>query len=63
MPGVRLGNMKRIKGLEFHAVAMACADQHDPHDHHLDIAALSRRERYVAATRAREYLLATLPEA
>ena len=55
--------MKRIKGLEFRAVAMACADQHDLHDQHPDIGALSRCERYVAATRAREYLLVTLPEA
>ena len=63
VPGVRVGSMKRIKGLEFRAVAMACADRHDPHDHRPDLEALSRCERYVAATRAREYLLVTLPEA
>jgi superfamily I DNA/RNA helicase len=63
VPGVRLGSMKRIKGLEFRAVAMACADQHDPLHHHLHAEALSRCEHYVAATRAREYLLVTLPEA
>lgn len=63
VPGVRLGSMKRIKGLEFRVVAMACADQHDVHDQHPEIGALSRCERYVAATRAREYLLVTLPEA
>jgi superfamily I DNA/RNA helicase len=63
VPGVRLGSMKRIKGLEFRAVAMACTDQHDPHENRPDIEALSRCERYVAATRAREYLLVTLPEA
>ena len=28
--GVRMGTMKRIKGLEFRAVAMACADPADP---------------------------------
>jgi len=62
-PGVRIGSMKRIKGLEFRAVAMACADRQDPL-HNLDHAdALSRCERYVAATRAREYLLVTLPAA
>jgi hypothetical protein len=62
VPGVRLGSMKRIKGLEFRAVAMACADQHDPLHHHLHAEALSRCEYYVAATGAREYLLVTLPE-
>ena len=28
--GVRMGTMKRIKGLEFRAVAMACAAPQDP---------------------------------
>jgi hypothetical protein len=62
-PGVRIGSMKRIKGLEFRAVATACAVLQEPlHDlEHAD--ALSRCERYVAATRAREYLLMTLPTA
>ena len=58
-PGVRLGTMKRIKGIEFRAVAMACAAKSDPMNH-LDEAELRDRcERYVAATRAREYLLVT----
>ena len=30
VPGVRLGTIKRIKGLEFRAVALACADPDDP---------------------------------
>jgi len=59
-PGVRLGSIRRIKGLEFRAVALACADPHDPMNdlEHADI--LARCERYVAATRAREHLLVTL---
>jgi hypothetical protein len=60
VPGVRLGSMKRIKGLEFRAVAMACAEKQDPL-HDLERASvLDRCERYVAATRAREHLLVTL---
>ncbi len=47
-PGVRLGSMRRIKGLEFKAVALVIDTQHDDR---------SRLERYVAATRARERLL------
>lgn len=47
-PGVRLGDMRRIKGLEFRAVAMVIDGRSD--DRH-------RMERYVAATRAREWLL------
>lgn len=58
--GVRLGTMKRIKGLEFRAVAMACCDTADPMNN-LDSADIRNRcERYVAATRAREYLLVTV---
>lgn len=58
--GVRLGTMKRIKGLEFRAVAMACADPNDPMNR-LDQADIRDRcERYVSATRAREHLLVTL---
>jgi hypothetical protein len=58
--GVRMGTMKRIKGLEFRAVAMACCAAADPLNH-LDNASLQDRcERYVAATRAREYLLVTV---
>jgi superfamily I DNA/RNA helicase len=47
-PGVRLGSIRRIKGLEFKAVAMII-DQSDDHP--------SRLERCVAATRARQRLL------
>jgi hypothetical protein len=54
--GVRLGT----KGLEFRAVALACADPHDAL-HALHTADIRDRcERYVAATRAREYLLVTV---
>jgi mRNA-degrading endonuclease RelE of RelBE toxin-antitoxin system len=47
-PGVRIGSMRRIKGLEFKAVAMVIDSQSDD---------MRRLERYVAATRARERLL------
>jgi mRNA-degrading endonuclease RelE of RelBE toxin-antitoxin system len=47
-PGVRLGAMRRVKGLEFKAVAMVVDGQSDDR---------SRLERYVAATRARQWLL------
>jgi superfamily I DNA/RNA helicase len=47
-PGVRLGAMRRIKGLEFKAVAMVVEGQSDDR---------RRLERYVAATRARQWLL------
>jgi superfamily I DNA/RNA helicase len=57
-----LGSMKRIKGLEFRAVAMACADPKDPMHNLRQANVLSRCERYVAATRAREHLLVTLLE-
>lgn len=58
--GVRLGTMQRIKGLEFRAVALACADPNDAL-HALHAADIRDRcERYVAATRAREYLLVTV---
>ena len=60
--GVRMGTMKRIKGLEFRAVAMSCADADDPMNH-LDMADIRERcERYVAATRAREHLLVVIAE-
>lgn len=59
-PGVRMGTMKRIKGLEFRAVAMACCDREDPMNHMAESNPLSRCERYVAATRAREALLITV---
>src|SRR5437868_688674 len=58
--GVRLGTMKRIKGLEFRAVAMACADASDPMNHLDEADIRDRCERYVAATRAREHLLVTI---
>ena len=60
MPGIRLGTIKRIKGLEFRAVALACADKDDPMNQLTKAEAASRCERYVAATRAREHLLVTL---
>lgn len=55
--GVRMGTMKQIKGLEFRAVAMACSAPTDPLNHLGDASLQERCERYVAATRAREYLL------
>ena len=58
-PGIRLGTMKRIKGLEFRAVAMACGDASDPMNNLMDAEIKKRCERYVAATRAREHLLIT----
>lgn len=61
-PGVRMGTMKRIKGLEFRAVAMACVDPDDPMNNLTEAHARDRCERYVAATRAREYLLLTTAE-
>lgn len=58
--GVRIGTMQRIKGLEFRAVGLACASSDDALNH-LESADLRQRcERYVAATRAREYLLVVL---
>jgi superfamily I DNA/RNA helicase len=57
--GVRLGTMKRIKGLEFRAVAMACGRSDDPMNHLDQADTRDRCERYVAATRAREHLLVT----
>lgn len=58
--GVRIGTMQRIKGLEFRAVGLACANSDDALNH-LESADLRQRcERYVAATRAREYLLVVL---
>ncbi len=59
-PGIRIGTMKRIKGLEFRAVAMACAAPDDPMND-LDNADIRDRcERYVAASRAREHLMVTV---
>ena len=59
-PGIRMGTMKRIKGLEFRAVAMACANPKDPMNQIGGAVATERCERYVAATRAREQLLVTI---
>jgi hypothetical protein len=58
--GIRMGAMKRIKGLEFRAIALACAVPTDPMNHINDSTIQDRCERYVAATRAREYLLVTV---
>lgn len=60
VPGVRMGTIKRIKGLEFKAVALACADPEDPMNAIAHAGILDRCERYVAATRAREQLLVTM---
>ncbi|MGF1498257.1 MAG: UvrD-helicase domain-containing protein [Elainellaceae cyanobacterium] len=57
VPGIRLADMKRIKGLEFKAIAMACSDETDAINHLREATILDRCERYVAATRARERLL------
>lgn len=63
IPGIRLGTIKRIKGLEFRVVALACADQKDPMNNLLGHAGLFKKcERYVAATRAREHLLETVSD-
>jgi mRNA-degrading endonuclease RelE of RelBE toxin-antitoxin system len=56
-PGVRLGTMKRIKGLEFRAIVMACQNQTDAMNNLDTSELLERCERYVAATRARERLM------
>ena len=56
-PGVRMGTMKRIKGLEFRAIAMGCASKLDAMNNLAEAELLERCERYVAATRARERLL------
>lgn len=59
-PGVRLGTMKRIKGIEFRAVALACSDPKDAMNNLVGAEMRDRCERYVAATRAREHLLVTM---
>ena len=56
-PGIRMGTMKRIKGLEFRAVAMACSDEADAINDLSNADVRERCERYVAATRAVKYLL------
>jgi superfamily I DNA/RNA helicase len=59
-PGVRLGTMHRIKGLEFRAVVLVCGDADDPMNRIREAESRERCTRYVAATRAREYLLVTV---
>ena len=61
-PGIRMGTMKRIKGLEFRAVAMACSDEEDAMNNLAQADVRQRCERYVAATRAREHLLLTVKD-
>ena len=58
--GVRIATMKRLKGLEFKAVAMACCTPSEPMNDLASASLLERCERYVAATRAREVLLITI---
>lgn len=58
--GVRTGTMKRIKGLEFRAIAMACCDENDPLNNEDRRNMLETCERYVSATRAREQLMVTV---
>ena len=60
IPGIRLGSMKRIKGLEFRAVALACSDLSDPLNNLAEADLLSKCERYVAASRAREHLFVAM---
>jgi len=50
-PGIRFGSMKRIKGLEFRAIIMVISSNVS----HTN--PLNRFEQYVAATRAREWLM------
>ncbi len=55
--GIRLASMHRIKGLEYRAIIMACADPADPMNNPTTASLRQRCERYVAATRARDHLL------
>ncbi|MBF0233004.1 MAG: ATP-dependent helicase [Desulfamplus sp.] len=59
-PGIRMGTMQRIKGLEFRAICLACGDIDDPMNNIDQASALQKCERYVAISRAREYLLVVL---
>ena len=59
-PGVRLASMQRIKGLEFRALAMCCAQPSDAMNNLKDATIKDRCERYVAATRARERLFVSV---
>ncbi len=55
-PGLRLGSVERIKGLEFKAIAMCGFDESKFNG---DDGLHERCKWYVGATRAREYLLVT----
>lgn len=59
-PGIRMGTMQRIKGLEFRAICLACADPSDPMNDIENADIVKRCERYVAITRARENLFVTI---
>jgi len=59
-PGIRMGTIYRIKGLEFRAVALVCAASSDPMNDITNAESNDRCARYVAATRAREHLLITV---
>ncbi len=59
-PGIRIGTMERIKGLEFRGVAICAADQKDPLNNLEEASVNERCMSYVAATRARECLLVCL---
>ena len=59
-PGIRFGDMTRIKGLEYRVIVMACADEKDPLNNLANADVTDKCLRYVAATRARERLLVTL---
>lgn len=59
-PGIRMGDMTRIKGLEYRVVVMACAAADEPLNKIADAEITDKCLRYVAATRARERLLITL---
>ncbi len=59
-PGIRIGDMTRIKGLEYRVMVMACANERDPLNNLVNADVTDKCLRYVAATRARERLLVTL---
>ena len=59
-PGVRIGTMYRVKGLEYRAVVLACANATDPMNTVSDQDIRARCLRYVAVTRAREIVIITL---
>jgi len=59
-PGIRIGSIHRIKGLEFRAVALACSNHDDPMNRLSGATQVEKAERYVAITRAREEVLVTV---